>query len=427
MGSSAESGAGRPAHGQRCVHNAPPAALAHAVMGPSSMPLAVALGLLGLLVCGLTVPGAAGDLRACEQEFVRVVDTLRPCVVTVIAYSSMDASAIAPGQNAAHELKKNVGSGVIIDGDGHVLTTTSIVGWSRNLFIRTADGGERPAVFLGADHVNGLVLLKVKAEGLKPAPIGQPERLETGALAIIVGESSGDFPNYAFGAFTVVASSGAEPCLLHMTTQLYPGNTGGAVASTEGRVVGIVIGAMSGVPAARAVRGASAAPNAPSPATVSVAIPIDRAQEVAAQIAEHGTAAAGFLGVRVRTPAPALKDLLNFEDGVLILDVLGGSPAAAAGIEAGDVILSFGGTSVREQAELVRLVAQARPGTRCTVELLRGDLRLTRDVTVGAAPPGPESARQNEDAEREMILERIEELRQEIEGLEARLRSGSGS
>jgi len=390
--------------------------------------LPAAIGVLAALAGGALVAGAAAaDLRSCEQEFMRVVEGVRPSVVSVIAYSSMHPGAAAA---APRDLKKCVGSGIVLNGEGHILTTTSVVGASRNLFVRASDGSERPAVFLGADHTNGLVLLKVKPDGLAPAPIGHPARLTLGAWAIIVGESAGDFPHYAFGAFTTVASATAEPRLLEMSTQLYPGNTGGAVANADGEVVGVVLGAISTAasPATSgAEAGAAAAAQRPLPATMSVAVPIDRAQAVAADLAAHGTASAGFLGVRVRTPADALKDLLKFEDGVLILDVLGSSPAAAAGIEAGDVILSFAGTPVSDEAGLVRLVSATRPGTRCAVDLLRGDLRLTREVTVGAAPPGPDTAGPSADAERESILKRIDELRQEIEGLEERLDTAPGS
>ncbi len=386
----------------------------------------------------VSTPAVAGDLRSCEQEFRRVVEDVRPSVVTVIAYTSLGRRGADSSTNAGSKLQKNVGSGVVIDGEGHILTTTSVIGSSRNLFVRAHDGTERPAVFLGADRIHDLVLLKVNPEGLSPAPFGQPSRLERGGWAIVVGESSGDFPNFAFGAFTAVASAAAEPCLLEMSTQLYPGNTGGAVANADGEVVGVVLGAIStwsaesaggssGSGAAAGAADPAASPPRPLPATMSVAIPIDRAQQVALDLAQHGTAAAGYLGVRVRTPAPGLKDLLNFESGVLILATLPGSPAAAAGIEAGDVILSFCGATVRAQAELVRLVAQTRPGTRCTVELLRGDLRLTREVTVGATPPGPGSADEEADAEREAIHRRIDELQREIDGLEEQLRAGSGS
>ncbi len=386
----------------------------------------VLLALLPAWIGALAAGAAAADLRSCEQEFMRVVDGVRPSVVSVIAYSSMHQGATG---TAPSDLKKCVGSGIVLNGEGHILTTTSVVGASRNLFVRASDGSERPAVFLGADHTNGLVLLKVKPEGLAPAPIGHPARLVQGAWAIIVGESAGDYPHYAFGAFTTVASATAEPRLLEMSTQLYPGNTGGAVANADGEVVGVVLGAMStlALPAGGDAAANAAAAQRPLPATMSVAVPIDRAQAVAADLAAHGTASAGFLGVRVRTPADALKDLLKFEDGVLILDVLAGSPAAAAGIEAGDVILSFAGTPVSDEAGLVRLVSATRPGTRCAVDLLRGDLRLTREATVGAAPPGPDTAGPTADPERESILRRIDELHREIEGLEERLDAAPGS
>jgi len=315
------------------------------------------------------------------------------------------------------------------------------VGSSRNLFVRSHDGAERPAVFLGTDYETGLVLLKVKPEGLAPAQLGRPGDLQTGAWAIIVAESFGHFPRYAFGAFTHVAvgrdrPEGERP-LLEMSTQVYPGNSGGAVANADGEVVGVVLGAMSGdganptgeaggVAGDRsfvATGGAGSGPGggAPMGPTLSLAIPIDRAGHVASDLAQHGSSAPGYLGVRVRTPAPALKDLLRFEHGVVIHEVLAMSPAAAAGIEPGDVILSFGGKMVREPSELAQLVAGVRPGDRRDVELLRGDVRLTRAVTITPAPTSGDDGRRAAEEERQRLMRRIVELKRELDQLEGRL------
>lgn len=362
---------------------------------------------------------AADNLASCEQEFLHVVDEVRPSVVTVIAYSNLGTAEGAGG--GADALKKSVGSGIVLDGEGHILTTTSVVGTSRNLFVRASDGSERPAVFLGADHETALALLKVKPEGLAPARLGEPQALKPGSWAIVVAESFGNFPRYAFGAFTSVTTGSPEvdPGLLQMSAQVYPGNAGGAVANTSGEVVGVVRGATSVVEDGAAGGG----PGAPVGPTLSVAIPIDRASQVAAELATHGSLAPGYLGVKVSTAAPALKDLLNFESGVIILGVLAGSPAEASGIEAGDVILSFGGQPVAKPSELAQLVARARPGERRDVELLRGDVHLTRAVTIGMAPSGGEVDRRAAEEERRRLHERIDEVRRELEVLEERLRS----
>jgi serine protease Do len=369
----------------------------------------------------LASPAAqAADLQSCEQEFQRVVNAVRPSVVAVIAYSSLDPAG-TPASGANSELKKSIGSGVVINDNGHVLTTLSVVGASRNLFVRTQDGNERPAVFLGCDHASDLVLLKVKPEGLAPARLGRPSELKAGAWAIVVAESFGQYPHYALGSFTALGAATdtafGGTALMQMSAQVYPGNTGGAVANSSGEVVGVVLGAVSA--------GAAASPPQPASGNVgqnlSIAIPIDRAEQVAEDLAAHGTMAAGFLGVSVRTPAEALKDLLQFENGVLILDVLAGSPADAAGIEAGDVILTFGGRPVRDQVEFARIVAGNRPGARCVVELLRGDVRLNREVTLSTAPAATLPARREATSDRHQIENRIQALRTELDTLEAQL------
>jgi S1-C subfamily serine protease len=370
-------------------------------------------------LAGLSAPAHARDLIACEQAFISVVEEVRPSVVTVIAYSDAGHEA---SEGKRLELKKSVGSGVVLNSEGHIVTALGVVGGSRNLFIRTNAGDERPAVFLGADYQSELVLLKTKPDGLKPALIGEPGELEPGAWAIIVAESFGDFPRYAFGAFTTVSSDDSgSPGMLKMSAQVYPGYTGGAVANADGEVVGVVLAAMSGLVEAKGPEVSLRPTIGPA---LSLAIPIDLAGRVAEQLAEHGTVATGYLGVRVRTPAPALKDLLKFEDGVLILDVVPGSPAEAAGIEAGDVILTFGGKPVREEVGFVRLVASMRPTTRCVAELLRGDERLSREVTLSSWPTS-ELNQRLADQERRQIERRIEELRERIRILEGQLRSGS--
>ena len=377
--------------------------------------LVLALPLAGAILW-TPLAALAADLQSCEQEFQRVVDAVRPSVVVVIAYSSLEPT----GQSADlanRELKKSIGSGVVLNDDGQVLTTLSVVGSSRNLFVRTQDGNERPAVFLGCDHASDLVLLKVKPDGLSPARIGRPSRLQPGAWAIVVAESFGQYPHYALGAFTALGTAAdttlGGTALMQMSAQVYPGNTGGAVANSSGEVVGVVLGAVS---AGGGMSGAATVGQ-----NLSIAIPIDRAQQVAADLAAHGTMAAGFLGVSVRTPAEALKDLLQFENGVLILDVLAGSPADAAGIEAGDVILSFGGHPIRDQVEFARIVAGNRPGARCLVELLRGDVRLSREVTLSTAPAATLAARRDASGERRQIEHRIQALRTELDSLEAQL------
>jgi serine protease Do len=382
----------------------------------SAWPAGEALALGTFLFVG--APVMAADLQSCEQEFQRVVNAVRPSVVAVIAYSNLESAA--PATAAGPELKKSIGSGVVINREGHILTTLSVVGSSRNLFVRTQDGNERPAVFLGCDHASDLVLLKVKPDGLEPARLGRPSRLELGAWAIVVAESFGQYPHYALGSFTALGAAadttGSGTSLMQMSAQLEPGNTGGAVANSSGEVVGVVLGAISPGDGVTGVGTASSVGQ-----NLSIAIPIDRAEQVASDLAQHGTMAAGFLGVSVRTPAAALKDLLQFENGVLILDVLAGSPADAAGIEAGDVILTFAGHQVRDQVEFARIVAGNRPGARCEVDLLRGDVRLTREVILSTAPAATLAARRDAGGERRQIENRIQALRTELDALEAQL------
>jgi serine protease Do len=332
------------------------------------------------------------DLNDVEAQFRAVIDAVQPSVVTVIAYS--------PRRDRADEgieaLKKNVGSGIVVNDRGHVLTTTGVIGGSRDLFVRTQDGRELKAVRLGIDPRSGLALLAVSELRQTPAPMGSSAGLDHGTWLITIGQRQGVYPSCSFGAFTGLAVSPAvslEGGLLQMTSRVFPGQTGGAVVNLRGEVVGLLLGSMSppagGDEPAEAAAESSASRIAGLDGTdLSVAIPIDVAREVASELDRNGTVSPGFLGVRVRMPTDALRELLGFgkDEGVLIDSIVQGGPAEAAAIEAGDVILAFDGQTVRDPATLARQVSGCRPGDRCTVVLLRGDLRLERHVTLGAQP-----------------------------------------
>ncbi len=343
------------------------------------------------------------DLSSFQVEFRRLVDAVEPGVVKVIAYSQMQQ---AGDTDLPEPVKESVGSGVVIDRQGHVLTARSVVGQSRLIFVRTDAGEQHDAVFLGEDAGTGLALLMVGGATLRPARMGKPQGLEPGAWLITVGQGASEYPNSSLGVFLERPSAG----LLQTSARAFPGQTGGAVINVAGEVVGLLLGEME------------ANPPQPVGAAFSAAVPIDVAERVAGEIAEvGGPRARGFLGVQVQAAKQGLKVLLDFDKGVLIGSVLPNSPADPT-IEAGDVIRTFDGVPVETPEQFAELVASKEPGDACVVELLRGDIELTRRVVLGAAPRRQLApADSTNDARLNVLRQRIDALRQELERLESQI------
>jgi S1-C subfamily serine protease len=361
------------------------------VFGTSAIGRAGRLCLLiaaSIMTAGVAHASSACTLEDIEQLFHDVVARVQPSVVAVIAYSGISPDASGE-EGELGSLKKHVGSGVIVDDLGHVLTTTSVVGNSRQLSVRTYGGRQLAAVRVGVDPVSKLVLLAVKGLEHDPAQVGSSAGLAPGSWLITVGQGEGAYPSSAFGTFAAISARSAPPVpggLIHLTAPVFPGQTGGAVVNLAGELVGVLLGPLSREGITDTSTTGEAASLVGLASDLSVAIPIDTAREVARQLDVNGTVSPGFLGVSVQVPAEGLRVLLKIEEGVLIKDVLAGSPADAAAIEVGDIIVSFDGETVNDPAELANLVSAHRPGDRCLVGLMRGDIPLQRQVTLSATP-----------------------------------------
>jgi serine protease Do len=255
----------------------------------------------------------------------------------------------------------SLGSGLIIDKDGFILTNNHVVEQTDEIKVKLANGTEYDAEIVGRDSKTDLALIRIEAEeDLKPLPLGDSEELEVGDWVVAIGNP------FAF-SHTVTAGivsakyrnlgTGAYDNFIQTDASINPGNSGGPLLNTRGEVVGINSAIVAG-------SGGSIG--------IGFAIPINMAKDLLPQLKE-GKVIRGWLGVMIQGITSELKESfkLKREEGALVSEVSPGGPAEKAGIEEGDVIVSFDGKKIQEMSDLPIVVASTPVGKMVTVEVIR--------------------------------------------------------
>ena len=265
---------------------------------------------------------------------------------------------------------KSLGSGFIISGDGYILTNAHVVDGADEVTVRLTDKREFKAKTIGADKRTDVALLKIEASGLPVVKLGEPAQLKAGEWVVAIGSPFG-FDNLVTAG--IVSAKGRSlpqenyVPFIQTDVAINPGNSGGPLFNMRGEVVGInsQIYSRSG-----------------GYMGVSFAIPIDVAMEIQNQLRASGKVSRGRLGVVIQEVSKELADSLALGKpmGAVVNAVEKGGPADKAGLEPGDVILRFDGKPINASADLPRMVAATKPGTRSTVQVWRKG--ATRDIAV---------------------------------------------
>ncbi|MCL2657170.1 MAG: DegQ family serine endoprotease [Betaproteobacteria bacterium] len=275
------------------------------------------------------------------------------------------------GGNAQPRITQGIGSGFIISPDGYVLTNAHVVADASEVTVRLTDKREFKAKVVGVDRRTDVALIKIDAKDLPNVKMGDAERAKVGEWVVAVGSPFG-FEN-TVTAGIISAKSRRLPDetyvpFIQTDVAINPGNSGGPLFNLNGEVIGInsQIFSRSG-----GFQG------------ISFAIPIDVAIKVKDQLQQHGKVSRGRLGVQIQGMDDDLAQTFGLDKakGALVASLEpSNGPAAKAGIEAGDVILSVDGQAVGESADLPRLIGEHRPGDKVKLEIWRN--RATREITV---------------------------------------------
>jgi serine protease Do len=271
---------------------------------------------------------------------------------------------------------KSLGSGFIVSGDGYILTNAHVVDGADEVTVRLTDKREFKAKTIGADKRTDVALLKIDATDLPVVKLGDPAQLKVGEWVVAIGSPFGFENSVTAGIVSAKGRSLPQENyvpFIQTDVAINPGNSGGPLFNMRGEVVGInsQIYSRSG-----------------GYMGVSFAIPIDVAMEIQGQLRASGKVSRGRLGVVIQEVNKELAESLGLGKamGAVVNSVEKGGPADKAGIEAGDVILRFDGKAINNSADLPRMVASTRPGTRSVVQLWRKGASREIGVVIGEVP-----------------------------------------
>jgi putative serine protease PepD len=309
---------------------------------------------------GVPVPaGSVPAVRSGSEPVAAVAKALLPAIVE-----------IRTGQG--------LGSGVVYDRNGYILTAAHVVEGNDQVTVRLAEGTQVNGRVLGTDESNDVAVVRVNHSGLTAAPLALGVKLQVGQMAVAIGSPFGLDQTVTAGVVSATSralddqtASGARIVrqVLQTDAPINPGNSGGALADREGRVIGINDAIDTGG-------------NGNGNVGIGFAIPIDIAARSAQAIVQGKQLKAGYIGVS------SGDSTSSGQAGALIESVVAGGPAAKAGVQVGDLITAVNGQAVQDSDGLALQIRALAPGQKVELKLLRNGQQRTVTVTLGANPNG---------------------------------------
>lgn len=365
--------------------------LTGAVLGGALVLGAGAFAPAGAQAPRLMAPPVAADGTL---SFADLVERVSPSVVSVLVQREVEARQMPsqledffqfrfgdPGPDNNNNQFENAprrmdaqGSGFFIDREGHVVTNNHVVDGAVSVKIRLANGDELEAEVVGADPLTDLAVLKVDAPRSQPfVEFADDVNLRVGDWVLAVGNPFGLGGTVTSGIVSAIGGQNRENQYLdyiQIDAPINRGNSGGPTFDLKGRVVGVNTAIFS-----------------PTGGSVGIgfAIPARVAKETVAQLISSGSVTRGWLGIQLQEVTTEIAAALSLKEqgGVLVAEVLDGTPAQKAGLESGDVILRLADNSIANPNELSRRVASLAPGDKVRLRVLRDGKERNLTVTLG--------------------------------------------
>jgi serine protease Do len=278
-----------------------------------------------------------------------------------------------PRQYKQHGL----GSGVIVDGNGYILTNNHVIKDAEEIKVTLSNKKVFKGRVVGKDPKTDLAVVKIDASGLPAIRIGDSDKLQVGMRVLAIGNPFGLNQTVTTGVISATGRANVGIAdyedFIQTDAPINPGNSGGALVNIRGELIGLNTAIISSTGGYQGI---------------GFAIPSNMAKAVMQSLIRDGRIVRGWLGVSVQpvTPDLAKQFELKGDGGVLISDVVAGSPAEEAGLRRGDVIVQFNGREVNDAAELKNIVAGTSPGTKVGIKFVRNGRTVSSQVSIRELP-----------------------------------------
>lgn len=329
-----------------------------------------------------------------KNGFASIIDPALPAVVNVSSTKVVKPQAApdifadpffrqffggqVPQQQPQEQHEHSLGSGVIVNPDGYILTNNHVVAGASDVEVFTQAHRKYHAKVIGTDSRTDVAVLKIDATGLPTLTFGDASKLKVGDLVFAIGDPFGIGETATMGIVSATgrALGGAiehYEDFIQTDAAINPGNSGGALIDARGDLIGINTAILSGGGGNEGV---------------GFAIPINLAHNIMDQLVEHGKVVRGYLGVSIQAVSPDMAKAfgLNQGGGALIGDVVPNGPAAKAGIERGDIVLQLNGTPVTSPDDLSLRTSELAPGSVAHLKIYRNGKTQDVNVTLGEFP-----------------------------------------
>jgi len=343
--------------------------------GPGAAENVVTAAPLG--VAPVVPPAVASYAPAVQRAAPAVVNIYTARVVTErVPRNPFEDPFGELGPRYRQRVERSLGSGVIVDADGHIVTNHHVIADADSVRVQLADGRVADATIVGRDPDTDLALLRIGLRKLPTMPLGRSDLLRVGDIVLAIGNPIGLSQTVTQG---IVSATGRGQLgvatfenFIQTDAPINVGNSGGALINAAGELVGIntaVIGKNLGVEG------------------IGFAIPVNLVRGVLEEIIAKGRVVRGWIGVVPEDIDDRQAQQLGLvRGGVVVTNLYVGSPAQAAGLRPGDLVLAIGGAAVASAQEVLARVAQAKPGSKVTLKLQRGNEVTELPVAVTERP-----------------------------------------
>ena len=362
-------------------------------------------------VSALAYAAERGSARAAKEQlagakdlttaFQQVTKVLRPSVVSISSVKRMTPTARGPGNEELREMpeefrrffgddmferffggripergfaQRGLGTGVIVSEDGYVLTNNHVVAGADEVTVTLSDDRQFKAETVGADVKSELAVLKIDAQDLVPAELGDSDKIEVGQWVLAIGSPFGLRETVTAGVISAKGRANVGIAdyedFIQTDAAINPGNSGGPLVNLDGQVIGI---------------NTAIASRTGGYMGIGFAIPSNMARQIMDSIIATGQVERGWLGAIIQDLTKDLASSFGYDstDGVLIGDVVSGGPADKAGLQAGDIVLEYNGKPVADAAQFRNAVAATDPNSEAEIVVFRDGQRKTLQVQIG--------------------------------------------